>query len=625
VRSAALRALSLVGSDAQIAAALEQMPAHRRRGYLLRLLKDRRRTAIDGYLLRLHEGGDSQLGPSLPYASASVVEQLIDAASETYNSLDWQRLARHHPGIAAARLSRRAENATQFDNRLTANLSAALPLIAEALPDSALALLNAALRHAPLNRFDLARLAQRRPAALLGLIRQTGTVVNLDRQRLWLRLTPAEQHAGQENGVLDNISVKTFRRLPPEQRLAGYAHGHLGWRDREGVLAAGLVALLPTAERQAEAQRHWQLPALQTRPASRLPYLAFMPWDVAMSNVEPFLRNPDPVMRAAALPALITVARYDRTRLSDVLALLTARKHEQDPVRLAGLTALADLPRGRWQAEHLPALGQIIRDALDASDCSATTAGAAERLLLQMLGHHAEWSAGWLATLVQERGQFAPYNLESTLTDAQVRDHLAPVLLPVLQSWANREREYFITAAAQSFGRRLQVFQGLLDLLERLALKAVTSWTAERALGLIMRHDRARAARLIPALLKQDASWSTRPPVYEYLHRKRQDLLTPYLAQRSFRGRWSSGRTQVVLPFSAGFERWTPQQQTLFAESLQRILEDPKRETPAYQWAIRSLSALPAGATDAAHSAGRPWQRKAGGTRSGPAGAGRCR
>jgi hypothetical protein len=592
VRGAALRALSLVGSDAQIADALEQMPAHRWRDYIQGLLKDQRRTAIDQYLLRLHERGDPQLGPSLPYASAPLVEQLLDAVSETYSRLDWQRLARHHPAIATARLRQLAEAATQFDNRLTANISAALPLIADALPDAALVLLASALRHAPLDRFELSRLAQRRPGALLDVIRQTAAVVRLDWQRLWLRLTPAEQLAGQESGLLRDIAVRTFRRLPPEQRLAVYNQGHLGWRDREGVLAAGLVALLPTAQRQAEAQRHWQLPALQTRPASRLPYLAFMPWDAALSNIEPFLRNPDPLIRAAALPALIGVARYDRERLPDVLALLTARKHEQDPVRLAGLTALADLPPGRWQAEHLPALGQVVRDALDAADCSAATASAAERLLLQLLKFHPEWSAGWIATLVQERGQLSRYDRESTLTDVQVRDQLAPVLLPVLKRWATRERERQITAAAQSFGRRLRVFPGLLDLLERLAFKAVSPWTAEQALSLIIDHDRQRAAHLIPALLKQDASWSTRPAVYDYLHRKRQDLLTPYLARRSFKGRWSSGKTQVVLPFFDGFERWTPEQQTLFAKSLQRILEDSKRDTPTNLWALRSLAAL---------------------------------
>ncbi len=592
VRTSALRALSLAGSPAQVVAALDQLPDHRRRGYIQRLTKNQRRDAVDAYLLSLQERGDLQLGRLLPYGSAALVAQLIDTVTESYSGHDWGLLARFHPTIAAARLQQLAEATTQLDKRLTAHINAALPPIADQLPAAALALLTAAVRHAPINHFALERLAQQRPDAVLKLVIQSAALVRLDWQRLCRRLAPAQQIEVLENGLLNAISPHTFRRLPPDQRLALYSSAQLGWRDHEGVLDAGIVALLPTAERQAEARRNWQLPALQTRPASRLPYLAFMPWDTAVSNGEPFLRNPDPKIRTAALPALIGVARYDRDRLPDVVALLTARKYEQDPVRQAGLAALASLPRSCWQVEHLPALSQIVRDALDAADCSESTARAAETLLLQLLSHHPGWSAGWLATLVQERGQFQRYDLDRRLIAAQVRDHLAPELLPVLQSWQTRERESQIIGAAQSFGRHLSVFPGLLDLLEGLVFKAVNSWVAGQALGLIMRYDHPRTVRLIPILLKQDASWGTQPNVSAYLHRKRQDLLTPYLKSGSLKGRFSSGRTQVVLQFTSGFERWTPRQQALYAQSLQAILNDPKRDTPAQLWVVKSLAEL---------------------------------
>ena len=47
---------------------------------------------------------------------------------------------------------------------------------------------------------------------------------------------------------------------------------------------------------------------------------------------------------AQKMAALCEAARFDRARLAELLDLLAARKFEQDPVRLAFLTALASLP-----------------------------------------------------------------------------------------------------------------------------------------------------------------------------------------------------------------------------------------------------------------------------------------
>ena len=209
----------------------------------------------------------------------------------------------------------------------------------------------------------------------------------------------------------------------------------LGWRDAEGVIAHNVVAALPGDLRAAEARRHLALPALATRPAQRLPYAALLPWDEARAALDPFIRNPDPELRVAALSSLIGAARYQAARLPDTLRIILDRRNEQDPVRQAMLRALAELPPSRWQAEHLPDLGQAIRDALDAADCSPATAAAAERLVIALLPFQPDWSAQWLATFGRERGGFSSYNLAQQLTEADVR-RIAPALLPVLQVMA---------------------------------------------------------------------------------------------------------------------------------------------------------------------------------------------
>ena len=103
---------------------------------------------------------------------------------------------------------------------------------------------------------------------------------------------------------------------------------------------------MPRALREAEGRRHLGLPALATRPAQRLPYAAFLAWDEARATLDPFIRDPDAELRAAALGALAFATRYERNRASELLAVVRARRNEQDPVRSAMLSGLADLPPG---------------------------------------------------------------------------------------------------------------------------------------------------------------------------------------------------------------------------------------------------------------------------------------
>ena len=143
------------------------------------------------------------------------------------------------------------------------------------------------------------------------------------------------------------------------------------------------------------------------------------------------------------------------------------------------------------------------------------------------------------------------------------------------------------------FGRRLVAFPALVAILERLTRDS-RGWVASRALALIARHRRERLPELIPALLKKDPSWVTQPIVYTYLHRRRQDLLTPLLGQTAYKGRFSTGKTRFVLPLLSGFQRWTPAQQTIFAKVLDQVTRDEQRDSPALFMAINQLAALPA-------------------------------
>jgi hypothetical protein len=71
-------------------------------------------------------------------------------------------------------------------------------------------------------------------------------------------------------------------------------------------------------------------------------------------------------------------------------------------------------------------------------------------------------------------------------------------------------------------------------------------------------------------------------------------LLTPFLGQHAYQGRFSTGNTRFVLPLLTGFYRWTPQQQRLFADTLTQVTQDAQRDTYGLFQAINQLAALPA-------------------------------
>lgn len=239
-------------------------------------------------------------------------------------------------------------------------------------------------------------------------------------------------------------------------------------------------------------------------------------------------------------------------------------------------------------------LGYIIRDALDATDSSHATISALQKLVLQLIPSDPEWSAKQLATITQRHGfAYTGRNLDRWLSDTDV-GRIAPALQPVLESREAHENERALQTVAQQLGKRLRVFEGCIIVLERVLLSTRSSQFADVTLSLLIKYRPERAALLIPALLQEDPSWITRSPVSLYLHHSRQDLLTPFLGQRAYSGRFSTGKTRFVLPIKGGFVCWTRQQQELFETTLVEVINDDALSQRSITHAIEQLAALPA-------------------------------
>lgn len=600
-RTIQFRSLKLIAGftrDVEVHKALQRSRADLRLPLLYLLRRRHRLAPIDALLDDLARRDPAALGPLLPFGSLAVVDRYFETARPRGGQSFWRRLARFHPEETVRRLNREMEASQEPNARLLWEANTALMILAKRFPDPGIEAACLLLRHGAAPPASLELLARHRPLEIADLILGNDVPSTIDFSSVAHRLDNGRLLALLDRGQVSLMTLewKWFRKLPWRRREEVYWHCDRLLRDEEGCVAEQLLRYLPRPLRVAEARRHVELPALETRLQLRLPYAAFLPWEEARRIVEPFLNHPEADLRSAALQALIGVVRFERDRGGELLVLLRERRHEQDPVRGNMLGGLAQLPPSMWKAKDLQNLGQILRDALSAADLSYATASQAQALVVALLPFHPDWSSEWLVTLVRERGQLHLALLEQRLSDAEVR-RIAPALAPVLKAWQTREREVHLVVLGQYFGRRLRAFDDLMAIFRRMLRQTRTQWVAGAILQLIAQHQRAELKTLVPELLRKDPSWITQAPVLQYLHRRRQDLLTPFLGQRAYKGRFSTGRTRYVLPLSKGFCRWTPAQQNEFARTLTEIthVKDKMRDIPTILQAMSAMAGLPAG------------------------------
>ncbi|MGY2895551.1 hypothetical protein [Deinococcus sp. UYEF24] len=595
VHGPATRQVARLCSGEQLLHLLQELPASRHRPLLAHWSRARRPAApVDAWIdALLQNDRRGEVWPLLAYASPERVAGLLkDALTEGF-APDWARLTRWHPGLIAQELLRQAQASSEPNPALTVRINAVLGLLAERESGLALELLRELERTTPLGSLHVQPLAAVAAPELAALLLESA-----DQARLSLTGQLGKLSAEQVGALMRQrpsllpAAERAFTRLSAERRRELAPDFLAALTSAEGVLPLPLAASLPADLRVSEARRHLALPILQTRPLVRLPYAGLLPWDEARAVLDAPLRGPDADTRGEALSVLIFSLRYERGRQGELLAMLTARRNEQDPVRNRMLNGLAALPPGLWQPESLDALGEVIGAALNAADLSPGTAQAAERLLVGLLPFQPGWGAAWLAKLVQARGQVNLGRLETRLTTGTATT-LVAALLPVFKTWETREREGQLLGALRSLGRFVNDSPEVLALLERLVQGAVVAWTGAGALGVLADHAPQRFAALVPRLLERDGSWATQPLEYTHLHRYRQDLLPPYLGRQSFRGRFSTGRTRFVLPFAEGFQRWTLSQQQVFAQTLIDVSRDSVRDNPGVFSVLRQLAALP--------------------------------
>jgi hypothetical protein len=592
IRLATLKLAPLVCNDEQVLLILRQLGPDLLAPMLRNLRKRKRYAVIDTFLAGLvNEPFFYRL---FAFGSPDFVARFAEQFWQGSHPGNWHRLARSHPEHVTTHLLDNLSQQNNPDRQQLFYANSVLSALISSAPDQALRLVRAFTHHFSLNELSFQSLLRKMPAETLDLILASPNPITLSYWQL-PRMNGARFIALSKQ-YPDQIHLywgitKLLRHLPWQERLAVYEAVRDILVDSNGLLSVEIISLLPAAQREQEGRRHLALSSLASLPAQRLPYATFLPWDEARTLLDPYLRSPDANLRATVLETLCQSVHFQRAHLPELLTLLRERRREQEPVRVAMIKGLSKLPTNIWHQEHVADLEQIIADALNAPDIShgtITLLFALTTILTLQLG---TWGAEQFARVARQSGVI------HTVTGRYSKDlahHLAPALQPVFRSWQQHENEGALILFLYLFRKRFRIFNELVEILEQMLRQTQSADFVRHVLPHLIKERPELAASLIPELLAADPSFITLEPVSTYLHKHRQDLLTPFLGQQAYAGHFSTGKTYSLLPLKQGFHRWTATQQEIFAQTLEAYMADEGLSQKQLTEAIEQLACLPA-------------------------------
>ncbi|GHO84719.1 hypothetical protein [Dictyobacter formicarum] len=553
IRQLAVKLVALTCNQEQQRQALQIVPRELRASLIRFLRRYDLQEPIDLFLHQLAGQADKSLVSLLSFGSPELVAQYLPQLSQRFNRAQWRRLARWQPDLALTALQQRLENLAEQEELFVDHLNAVIPILARVLPDALLALLRSPLLADLLFQLQLVELWRQRPNELFDLLLSVHASIDLYKYKVHRRLTLERLHILAQQYSTDDQLVAWLEILPPRQRVEVF-EAQLQHVTTQGLVPFEILTLLSRQQREQEARRIWSRTDLALRQLEvRREYAQLLPWAEACEKLDYELRHSDVKRRAQALETLARSVVYQRERLDDLLALFLEHRNEPDPARLSMFEGLNSLPPSTWQTAHLPALAELLHASLDAIDLSNHTLWQLMYLLIRLVPWHTQWAAEQMVTILQVRDTFPlpAYFYDVPPLEEQLRPELirsiAPIFLPTLTDWRQRDKSEALVACAEAFGRQFRNFPELAQLLVQSLQKAQTTADAQSILSLLVKWQPELSNNLIPALVQQDPSWILVSEVEQYLQRYRQDLLAPFLERTTIQGRFSLEEISFLL------------------------------------------------------------------------------
>lgn len=522
----------------------------------------------------------------------------------------WLRLAKHQPDLLCARIDRQFAEAERGEQVLARYGSEVWARLCEQRPQRVADWID---RHVSQDEFPFAlasglvRLCKVLPGRVVGYLAARPrwlaaigvprALVTRARSLDDDRLAPLCRVLAQTQPAM-LASLLSELSFPRRAELFTRATAELETARIEWPLS--LLAVLPRALADREATRMLGLRRAATDGSWRRQLLGHRAIADARALLERECQSAQAEERAEALAALVaasaraagstiaastrgsTIAASTRgsTELGQTLAYLRRIKNEQDPVRLAAITALAAVPGDRF--EDPAALDVVLSPIFDARDTSWATRQQTAKVAHKLLIAHARTpkSAAFalglslLERLAGQQGTPDLPRLDRNLPRG-AEQAIVAALLPWVRAAQKRQQDYHAFQLWTALGKRAWRVPELGTLIgdviwhghKASAGTAVAYWLADPAT-----RD-ARACELV----RKDRSALYLHPVFTHCLRRRQTLLFDRLAPKAPRGRFHDGKVVMVPLVERGFHRWPIALQQAYIDLIQAAEAEPQQ------------------------------------------------
>jgi hypothetical protein len=593
LRAIAARMIVIYGSDAEIFKAFGLINKSTLKSFVKQLNKRKRFAVIDQILKTLESTEPIQFAAMLPYGSEEFVQAHWPTVESDCTELEWTRLARNKQKYAQERMLNLVDSTPDYDPQVRHQAVSVLNVFAKVHASGTIELVNALLRICSITQLQLANLVAAYPIEMARLAVEQEDRISVDFSRAFPKIKDENLLAALIRKYPPHWGIaQVLKKLPVVARSRVYDELASMWRSEgDGVIDDAILEVLPGDIRVREARAHLAMESLSSHPQLQMQYAAFLPWQEARDVLKPFIRDPDPLLRALGWRCLIAALRYNREHLGLVLEEIRQKKNEQDPVKYSIFDSLSQLPPAVFKIEYLTNLGGAVQDVLDSRDLSTSTASCVETLLLKLVPFHPQWSSTTLAIFWRQRGASASSSAVWQVNEREALQ-IEEQIIPVLKQWNRKEYDHFVLTAAASFGPRLKVTKQITTLLRSIVVESRDQYSSERGLSLLAQYAFDTLKDVVPSMLERDPSWGTKQKVVDYLVRYRQDLLTPFLGGKAHRGRFNTGKNRVVpqLNYSAIF--LSDAQQKLYADALNSMASDDDNKRYENFFVIANLSRL---------------------------------
>ncbi|TWD82988.1 hypothetical protein FB561_4139 [Kribbella amoyensis] len=387
--------------------------------------------------------------------------------------------------------------------------------------------------------------------------------------------------------------------LPPSRRATVFAAVTASVELGQRVLPDDLLRVLPRAVRVDEAGRMLTLAPVQADLHRSWAVTSFLPYEEAFARLEPEIRRPEAGDRAAVYAAVIGAAGHSRepAHLVDAVTWAARARNDRDPVRVAMLTAVSQVPPSALTDELVPGLDTLLTDALEARDTSWPSRAALKNVAETAVRQGAlsnrttllDWGLRAHARITEERGRVPLYGIVDGLPRGQEQG-VYDVLRPFVEAGAAREEYSLALSIAGAFERRGWTNEHLHSVLEQ-AVWSAEEMPSRQATEFWLEPPATRNER-VGRIIERDVSMARWGVVWSAVTVERTDLLDAVLAEPVRSQRFERNHPLWLVPDYALY-RWVPRQRARYAELVTAAARDTRLPDVVRATAVSTLGHVP--------------------------------